>query len=128
MRIGLKHVSGKKADGCGELYVSPEPLSYLGDIDPVEGILKGKINVRGRILAYPNAIGSTVGSYVLYGLSRNGVAPKAILLVKIDPMTLIGSIISGIPLYLLRNSKDFGRLSEYSGRIVCIEAEEIVIE
>jgi len=46
----------------------------------------------------PHGRGSTVGSYVLYSLSRRGLAPKCILSIKPDTITLVGCIIAEIPL------------------------------
>ncbi len=68
--------------GTGELLVSSEPISFLSGVDPPEtGIvvehghpLEGQ-SVAGRVLAFPYGKGSTVGSYVIYALKQNGLAP-----------------------------------------------------
>ena len=89
---------------AGETIVSYEPISFLGDIDPKTGQitaarhpLKG-ISVKGKILVFPFGKGSTVGSYVIYQLLKNGTAPIAFLTQKVDPIVAVGAIISGIPM------------------------------
>ncbi len=69
----------------GEAMVSNKPIGFLGGIDPDTGLfiekghpLEGK-NVKGKILVFPTGKGSTVGSYVLYRMKKNGVAPLAMI-------------------------------------------------
>ncbi|CAB50519.1 DUF126 domain-containing protein [Pyrococcus abyssi] len=88
----------------GEVIVSKKPLSFLGGVDPETGIIidpdsdiKGE-SIEGKILVFPKGRGSTVGSYVIYALSRNGKAPKAIIVEEAEPIVTVGAIISGIPL------------------------------
>ncbi|MBU7036646.1 MAG: DUF126 domain-containing protein [Theionarchaea archaeon] len=76
-------ISPGKAEG--EAIVSPEPIGFYGGIDPKTGMviekghpLEGK-TVTGKILVFPRGKGSTVGSYVIYGLEKNGVGPRAIV-------------------------------------------------
>jgi len=87
----------------GEAIVSKSPLSFYGGIDAKSGIviergheLEGK-NVRDRILVFPNGKGSTVGSYVIYGLKKNGFAPKAIINKETETIVATGAILAGIP-------------------------------
>ncbi len=93
-----------KGQGTGLLLVSPEPLSFLSGVDPDTGIiverghpLQGNCIAR-KVLAFPFGKGSTVGSYVLYALSRNGHAPSAIINAEAEPIIATGAIISGIPM------------------------------
>ena len=46
---------------------------------------------------FPTGKGSTVGSYVLYALSKAGKAPLAIINKSTDPIVAVGCIISDIP-------------------------------
>ncbi len=88
----------------GEAIVSKEPISFLGDVDPKTGVIVKKdhplrgLSVKGKIFVFPYGKGSTVGSYVIYQLAKNNVAPKAILNVKSEPIIIIGCVISEIPL------------------------------
>ncbi|MEM2679387.1 MAG: DUF126 domain-containing protein [Candidatus Hadarchaeales archaeon] len=87
----------------GEALVSREPLSFYGGVDPKTGIviekgheLEGKC-VKGKILVFPNGKGSTVGSYVIYALKSNGVAPAAILNKETETIVATGVILADIP-------------------------------
>jgi hypothetical protein len=90
--------------GNGPLLVSPVPLSFLSGVDPASGIIVEKGHplqgacITGTVLAFPFGKGSTVGSYVLYALSRNGHAPVAIINTEAEPIIATGAIIGGIPM------------------------------
>lgn len=84
--------------------MSPAPISFLSGVDPNTGIivekghpLQGK-SITGMVLAFPYGKGSTVGSYVLYALSRNGHAPAAIVNTEAEAIIATGAIIGGIPM------------------------------
>jgi predicted aconitase with swiveling domain len=93
-------------NGCaeGEALVSSASIGFLGGIDPETGIVTEKghpiagESVAGRVLVFPTGKGSTVGSYTLYQMARNGVAPAAIVNEAADPVVAVGAIISGIPM------------------------------
>ncbi len=90
--------------GKGPLLVSPVPLSFLSGVDPESGIIVEKGHplqgacIAGTVLAFPYGKGSTVGSYVLYALSRNGHAPAAIVNTEAEPIIATGAIIGEIPM------------------------------
>ncbi len=86
-----------------EAIVSTEPIGFYGGIDAKTGIviekgheLEGK-SVTGKVLVFPCGKGSTVGSYVIYGLKRNGVAPAAIVNGETETIVATGAILAGIP-------------------------------
>ncbi len=90
--------------GGGEALVSSKPISFLGSVDPKTGViiekgheLEGK-SIKGKVLVFPGGKGSTVGSYVIYQLKKNGAAPAAMINVKSEPIVAVGAIISEIPL------------------------------
>jgi uncharacterized protein len=90
--------------GSGDLLVSEAPLSFLSGVDPETGViveqghpLRGAC-IAGRVLAFDYGKGSTVGSYVLYALSRNGNGPAAIINREAETIIAVGAIISGIPM------------------------------
>jgi predicted aconitase with swiveling domain len=79
-------------------------MSFLGNVDPETGEvvdpsheLCGKC-VSGKVLIFPGGKGSTVGSYVIYQLKKRGLAPKAMINLRAEPIVAVGAIISGIPL------------------------------
>jgi predicted aconitase with swiveling domain len=87
----------------GFALVSHEPVSFYGGIDVTTGIviekgheLEGQC-VKDKILVFPQGKGSTVGSYVLYGLKKNGVAPKAIINKETETIVATGAILADIP-------------------------------
>lgn len=87
----------------GRALVSSSPMSFYGGVDPESGEvvergheLQGR-SVRGKVLVFPNGKGSTVGSYVMYRLAKNGAAPRAIVNSKCETIVAVGAIISEIP-------------------------------
>lgn len=87
----------------GEALVSTEPIGFYGNIDIETGNviekghqLEGKC-VKNRILVFPCGKGSTVGSYVIYGLKKNGVAPAAIINEETETIVATGAILADIP-------------------------------
>ncbi len=87
----------------GEALVTSQPLSFYGGVDPASGSviergheLQGQC-VKGRVLVFPHGKGSTVGSYILYRLSKSGLAPAAIINEKCETIVAVGAIISEIP-------------------------------
>ena len=87
----------------GEAIVSRDPIGFYGGIDAKTGIviekghpLEGKC-VTDKILVFPCGKGSTVGSYVIYGLKKNGVAPKGIINKETETIVATGVILAGIP-------------------------------
>ena len=93
-----------RGKGTGALLVSPAPLSFLSGVDPQTGVVVEKGHplqgtcIAGTVLAFPYGKGSTVGSYILYALSRNGHAPAAIINGEAEAIIATGAIIGGIPM------------------------------
>jgi predicted aconitase with swiveling domain len=92
-----------KGIGEGEALTTKQPISFYGGVDPNTGEviekgheLQGK-TVKGKVLVFPNGKGSTVGSYTLYRMKKNGTAPAAIVNKDCETIIAVGAIISGIP-------------------------------
>jgi predicted aconitase with swiveling domain len=88
----------------GPALVSTEALGFFGGVDPETGVvieqgheLEGQ-SVAGRMLVFPRGKGSTVGSYTLYGLMKNGMAPSAIINSQSEAIVAVGAIIADIPM------------------------------
>jgi len=86
----------------GEALVSTQGISFFGGIDPDQGVvvergheLEGQ-SVAGKIMVFPSGKGSTVGSYTLYRLKRNGMAPLAIINRECEAIIAVGCIIAEI--------------------------------
>jgi len=89
--------------GEGEALATSQPISFYGGVDPNTGEviekgheLQGKI-VKDRALVFPTGKGSTVGSYTLYRMKKNGTAPAAIVNRECETVVAVGAIISEIP-------------------------------
>ena len=95
-------ISKGKAEG--EALVSSEPISFLGDVDPKTGVVVNQKHplfnkcIADKVLVFPRGRGSTVGSYVMYQLKKNGKAPKAIVNEEAEVIVAVGAIISEIPM------------------------------
>ncbi len=92
-----------KGRGEGEALTTSQPISFYGGVDPNTGEiiekgheLQGK-SVKGKILVFPNGKGSTVGSYTLYRMKKNGMAPSGIINKECETVVAVGAIISEIP-------------------------------
>ena len=87
----------------GEAIVTSEPIGFYGGIDIKTGVviekghpLEGR-SVKNKILVFPYGKGSTVGSYVIYGIKKNGVAPAGIINKETETIVATGVILAGIP-------------------------------
>jgi len=87
----------------GEALVTSQPISFYGGVDPATGTiiekgheLQGQ-SVKGKILVFPTGKGSTVGSYTLYRMKKNGTAPSGMINEECETVVAVGVIISEIP-------------------------------
>jgi len=92
-----------KGKAQGEALVTSQPISFYGGVDPATGIviekgheLQGQ-SVKGKILVFPTGKGSTVGSYTLYRMKKNGTAPAGMINSECETVVAVGVIISEIP-------------------------------
>ncbi|ACS90992.1 DUF126 domain-containing protein [Thermococcus sibiricus] len=123
MRLKGRKIFGGKVRGTA--LVSRRPLSFLGGVDPntgviidVESDIRGE-NVKDKILVFPRGKGSTVGSYIVYQLKKNGVAPKAIVVEEAETIVATGAIIAGIPMV---DKIDTSKIR--SGQIIEVDADK----
>jgi predicted aconitase with swiveling domain len=92
-----------RGEAEGEALVTSMPISFYGGVDPTTGVviekgheLQGQ-SVKGKVLVFPQGKGSTVGSYTLYRLKKNGAAPAAMINRETETIVAVGAIISEIP-------------------------------
>ena len=116
----------------GEALISLQPIGFLGGVDPSSGRviekghpLEGK-NVAGKVLIFPGGKGSTVGSYVMLQLSKNGKGPAAIINASAEPIIAVGAIISGIPMVDKPEKDVFSMIRD--GQKVVVDADKGLIE
>ncbi len=113
----------------GIVLKSDQPISFFGAVDQHTGIikepshpLKGQ-SIAGKILVFPHAKGSTVGSYILYALKKNNVAPAGMILEQCETIVAVGAIMSEIP------TVDQVAIDQFqTGDVVWIDEGEIGIE
>jgi predicted aconitase with swiveling domain len=87
----------------GDALITSMGISFFGGVDPESGVvvepgheLEGQ-SIAGKVLVFPTGKGSTVGSYTLYRLKKNGLAPAAILNAECETIIAVGCIIAEIP-------------------------------
>lgn len=90
--------------GEGDALVSNMGVSFFGGVDPETGVIREKghdlcgEDMTGRVLVFPKGKGSTVGSYVIYQLKKNGHAPAAIINRETETIIATGCILAEVPL------------------------------
>lgn len=123
---GCKKIVG--GSGQGAALVSTQPINFLAMVDAKTGRitdekheLSGK-SLKGSVLVFPNAIGSSVGAYVFYSLREAGTAPAAIVCTKADITTASGCAIARIPLVDLPAKKSISSIRR--GSRVSVDADK----
>ena len=113
--IGRPIVAGSAE---GPALVSKEPLSFWGGLSPCTGEIIDRRHERsgaivtGRVFVFPKGRGSSTSSATLLESIKTGVAPVAIVNLKVDPILALGSIVAdelyaqGIPIVVL-SKEDF---------------------
>jgi uncharacterized protein len=117
-----KIVSGS---GEGPVLVTAQPINFLAMVDAKTGKitdpkhdLHGK-SLKGSVLVFPYAIGSSVGAYVIYSFKEFGNAPSAMVCTKADITTASGCAIANIPVVELPK----GALAINPGSVAKVEAD-----
>lgn len=95
----------------GTVLCSKIPVNFLGGIDKKTGRVRDQNHdlfdkyIGGKILVFPNGVGSSVGAYTIYSLKYNNSAPLAMVCLKADITTASGCAISNIPLVVAEKSE-----------------------
>jgi len=95
--IGKPIVTGS-AEGIA--LVSKEPISFWGGLCPRTGEIidrrheRSGVVVTGRVFVFPQGRGSSTSSATFMESIKAGVAPAAIINLKVDPILALGSIVS----------------------------------
>ncbi len=127
MRIRARGIVPGRASGMA--IASPAPFSFVGGVDPATGSILDDATglagerLEGRIFAFPSGKGSTVGSYVLYGLGKRGRGPAAIVNRRADAVVAVGATLAGIPMV---DRVDVGGLR--TGDRIVVDADRDSIE
>jgi predicted aconitase with swiveling domain len=89
--------------GEGPALVTAQPINFLAMVDPKTGMITDpkhelyEKSLKGAVLVFPYAIGSSVGAYAIYSLREYGTAPNAVVCSKADITTASGCAIASIP-------------------------------
>lgn len=120
--------------GAGKVLLSKDPISFLGGVDAKTGIVVEKGHVlegrciSGSVLVFPRGKGSTVGSYVMLQLKKNGKAPAAIINLDAEPIIAVGAIISKIPMLDKMEKDPFAVLQDEQKIVINAEKGVIIIQ
>jgi uncharacterized protein len=118
-----------KGKAEAEALVTSMPISFYGGVDPNTGVVIEKghdlngVSIKGKVLVFPQGKGSTVGSYTLYRLKKNGVAPAAMINRETETIVAVGAIISEIPFV---DKVDVSKFK--SGDRVSVEGDVVTIQ
>ena len=89
----------------GDALTTIQPINFLTMLNPENGSITDQnhelfgSSVNGPVLVFPNAIGSSVGAYIIYALRCLNAAPVTMVCTgKVDIITASGCAISNIPL------------------------------
>ncbi len=126
MEMKGRIISRGKAEA--EALTTTQPVSFYGGVDPNTGIviekgheLQGQA-VKGKILVFPQGKGSTVGSYTLYRMKKNGTAPAGMINRECETIVAVGAIISEIPCV---DKVDIAQIK--TGNVVRIENDIVTV-
>ena len=118
--------SGKSS---GYVLRSEKPIGFFGHVDATTGKIKEPQHplfgqsIANKVLVFPQAKGSTVGSYIIYALKKNNVAPSALILSQCELIVAVGAIIAEIPAI---DEVDITKFQ--NGDFVSIHGDQIKIE
>jgi predicted aconitase with swiveling domain len=131
---GRPIVAGSAA---GTALVSKEPLSFWGGLCPRTGEIIDRrhecsgATVTGRVFVFPRGKGSSTSSATLLESIKTGVAPAAIINLKVDPILALGSIVSDelyhqtVPIVVL-GEEDFFSIREDDHLIIESDGKVLV--
>ena len=98
--ITVERASGKVVEG--EAIVSSEGFSPRYDLDRWTGeisrpghAIEGE-NVKDKILFFPTAKGGIAAGWAFYDLASKGIAPRAIVFGRTNPVMVQGAVFAGI--------------------------------
>ncbi len=98
--MGLMGRSLVAGSAKGIALVSKEPLSFWGGIDTRTGEIIDRrhelsgANIAGKVFVFPQGRGSSTSSAVMLEIIRAGVAPAAIINLRVEPILALGAIIA----------------------------------
>ena len=119
--------------GEGKTLVTSQPINFLAMVNANTGIITDQLHqlygksVKGSVLIFPYAIGSSVGAYSIYSLKEYGNAPSAVVCSKTDITTASGCALANIPVVDLPNGTPLSSLRQGLKARVEADARRILI-
>ncbi len=83
----------------GKVLFSRNPLSFIGGVDPVTGVIQDSLSdcygqsLAEKVFVFPFGKGSSGAGLVLLELARVGKAPKALVNLRTDTVLLTGPLV-----------------------------------
>lgn len=91
-------------------------VSFFGETDVENGVYKPlSLSFVNKVLIFRGGRGSTVGSYVIYGLKKRNKNPLAMIVKDLDTVVVAGCVLADIPLL---------QIHEYHGLLSLIDGRE----
>jgi len=99
----LKGRSIARGRATATLLLLDRPFSFLGGVNVHSGMLSSTSGAEGAVIsetvfAFPSGKGSTVGSYTLLQMKREGTLPAAMINRRAEPIVATGAVMAGVPL------------------------------
>ena len=120
--------------GEGRILATSQPINFLVMVDARTGIitdpkheLYGK-SLKGAVLVFPYAVGSSVGAYSIYSLREYGTAPSAVVCSRADIATASGCAIASIPVVDLPEDLPLATIKQKSVARVEADAGRITVK
>ena len=113
--------------GEGKTLVTTQPINFLAMVNVNTGTITDSLHqlygrsVKGSVLIFPYAVGSSVGAYAIYCLKEHGNAPSAAVCSRADITTASGCALANIPVVDLPNGTPLYLLKE--GMTARVEAD-----
>lgn len=117
-------------DCQGSVVVLNQYLSFFGEVDSSRGVVKteeGDVEIGGKVLVFKGSRGSTVGSYIIYALKKNGVAPSCMVVKEAEPILIAGCVLADIPLLVVECFEDLVKLLLKGGLIIHRKGEDYAV-
>ncbi|HWS20064.1 MAG TPA: DUF126 domain-containing protein [Nitrososphaera sp.] len=119
--------------GEGKTLVTSQPINFLAMVNANTGTITDPLHqlygksVKGSVLIFPCAIGSSVGAYSIYSLKEYGNAPNAVVCSKADITTASGCALASIPVVNLPNWTPLSSLKQGLKARVEADARRILV-
>jgi predicted aconitase with swiveling domain len=119
--------------GEGKPLFTIQPINFLAMVNAKTGTITDPLHelygksVKGSVLIFPYAIGSSVSAYALYSLKEYGSAPSAVVCSKADITTASGCALANIPVVDLPNRIPLSSLKQGLQARVEADARRIIV-